>query len=156
MSKNNKLIAYCGLDCGACSFKVAYDQKNNQHVKDMPSKYDKYKDTPLQFCPGCKLDNQDNGCEIRDCARSKNISNCGECDQFPCELLIKFNNDGIPHHSDCIDNLKLLNKIGEGSWLEYQNKRWECECGAKLSWYLKKCVRCFKPVKISYTSKRKK
>ena len=96
------------------------------------------------------MDAQAGGCKIRACAVSKDIPHCGECDKFPCDLLIEFNNDGMPHHSDVINNLRKLRKLGEEAWLSYQAKRWECECGAKLSWYLKKCTKCLKPVEISY------
>jgi hypothetical protein len=155
MKDEKDLLAYCGLYCGACSFRVAFEEKDHKHLQDMPSKYEEYKDAELQFCPGCRLDAQSGGCKIRDCAVSKDIPHCGDCDEFPCELLIEFNNDGIPHHSDAINNLRKLRNQGEEVWLIYQAKRWECECGAKLSWYLKKCTKCLKPVKINYTLNEK-
>ena len=113
MSRNNK-IAYCGLYCGACSFKVAYDENARKHLQNMPSKYD----------------------------------------EFPRELLHKFNDDGMLHHSGSISNLRQLIKMGEENWLQYQAEKWKCKCGAKLSWYLKKCIRCSEPVKVAYTRKQ--
>lgn len=140
MSKN--LIAYCGLYCGACSFKVAFESDNYEHVLRMPAQYDHLKNAPLEFCPGCRLDNQCGDCDIRDCAKSKNIDYCGSCFEFPCEKLEKFNADGKPHHAESISNLKLLREIGETKWLELQEEKWTCSCGTKYSWYLQECEKC--------------
>ncbi|MGB8656321.1 MAG: DUF3795 domain-containing protein [Candidatus Zixiibacteriota bacterium] len=142
MAKDINLLAYCGLYCGACSFKVAFDEKNRQHIKNMPSKYDQYKNAELEFCPGCRLDKQRGSCKIRNCAMSKDLTNCGECIDFPCAILKEFNYDGMPHHADCISNLMMVKEKGIDYFLDYQEKHWTCTCGAKTSWYLKNCVSC--------------
>jgi hypothetical protein len=139
---SNELIAYCGLYCGACSFKVAFEENDKEHLMAMPAYYDKFKHKPLEFCPGCRLENQCEPCGIRDCARDKKIEYCSFCDDFPCEKLINFNNDGKPHHAECIANLNLLKNIGPEKWLELQRKKWTCECNTRYSWYLKECRRC--------------
>jgi len=142
MNENINLLAYCGLYCDACSFKVAFDENDKNHVTQMPSKYDEYKNVPLQFCPGCRLDNQCGHCAIRECAKSKNFSHCGCCADFPCEKLKKFNADGMPHHGETIANLKEIVAMGETAWLAFQKTKWACACGAKLSWYLVRCGKC--------------
>lgn len=154
MTKDINLLAYCGLYCGACSFKVAYDEKNPQHIKNMPSKYDQYKNAKLEFCPGCRLDNQRGGCKIRNCAISKDLTNCGECIDFPCAILKEFNYDGMPHHADCIPNLIMIKGKGVDSFLDYQEKYWTCSCGAKTSWYLRNCTRCKEKLDHSYSNKK--
>ncbi|MCK5311853.1 MAG: DUF3795 domain-containing protein [Desulfobacteraceae bacterium] len=139
---SNDLIAYCGLYCGACSFKVAFDQNEREHIKQMPEKYNKFRDRPLEFCPGCRLENHCGKCDIKDFAEEKKVAYCSRCSEFPCEKLTKFNNDGIPHHSKAIENLKLLEKIGVKKWLASQGNEWTCGCGTKYSWYLKSCKVC--------------
>jgi hypothetical protein len=141
-SMSNNLIAYCGLYCGACSFRVAYESSNNEHITRMPSQYDHLKNITLEYCPGCKLDNQCGDCDIRDCARSKGIEHCGLCCDFPCAKLVSFNKDGKPHHAESISNLNLLREIGEAEWLELQNEKWSCKCGTKYSWYMNECEKC--------------
>lgn len=137
----SELIAYCGLYCGACSFRQAYQENDRKHIEAMPSCYDHLKNNPLEYCPGCRLENNCGECKIRDCAIEKNHNHCGECSYFPCDKIITFNTDGKPHHSETLDNLKLLNEVGEKSWLEYMDKKWACsKCGARLSWYLKSCT----------------
>ena len=140
MKKN--LVAYCGLYCGACSFKVAYEVNNNKHLMNMPTKFDEYKNMPLQSCPGCKSDNECGDCQIKSCAESKELEHCGLCKEFPCEIIINFNNDGIPHHGESLENLKQLKSIGIEQWVKQQDEKWTCNCGEKLSWYFKKCDLC--------------
>ncbi len=136
---SNELIAYCGLYCGACSFRLAAQENDRNHITNMPSYYDKFKNNPLEYCPGCRLENKCGECQIRDCAINKNYNHCDECPDLPCDKIINFNNDGKPHHSAVLSNLKLLKEIGEQNWLEYMNKKWTCHCGAKTSWYYKSC-----------------
>ena len=142
MSENTGSLAYCGLYCGACSFKVAFDEKDKSHIAQMPAKYDALKNAPLQFCPGCRLDSQCGPCAIRDCAKARKVTHCGGCADFPCDKINKFNDDGMPHHGEAIANLKEIASLGEPAWLELQKKKWSCACGAKLSWYLKSCPKC--------------
>jgi hypothetical protein len=136
-------IAYCGLYCGACSFRVAVDDADPEHVLRMPAKYDQYKSEPFDRpCPGCKLENLCGRCAIRDCAQEKQINHCGICNEFPCDKVEQFNNDGVPHHGEVVANLTLLQKVGEERWLETQKKRWECSCGRRFSWYHNACPTC--------------
>ncbi len=138
----SELIAYCGLYCGACSFKVAFEEKNKEHVTSMPSYYDRLKDEPVEFCPGCRLENICGECAMRDCAISKEIEHCGQCGDFPCDKVSSFNNDGKPHHGEAINNLNLLRELGEEKWLEHMKDKWTCKCGTRFSWYYQKCPRC--------------
>ena len=140
---NNSMLAYCGLYCGACSFKVAYEENERAHLAAAPSKYDKYKNEPLQPCAGCKPDPDSCGdCGIRTCAKAKGYRHCGECADFPCVRLLDFGADGSPHHAQALLNLKDLKEMGEAKWLELQERRWKCSCGARLSWYVSKCPKC--------------
>lgn len=135
------LIAFCGLYCGACSFRVAAQENDRRHLRDMPARYDAYKDVPMDVCPGCRQDSRDGQCAIRDCARKHGLTDCGQCPDFPCPRIRSFNDDGVPHHAESISNLTRLTETGEEAWLREQEQRWTCACGARLSWYLKEC-RC--------------
>lgn len=140
---SDELIAYCGLYCGACSFRVGYEENSREHIVCMPSIYDEFKSKPLEFCPGCRLENQCGDCDIRECARGKKIAYCSLCIDFPCGKLIDFSHDGKPHHAESIKNLILLQEIGKEKWLEVQKQNWTCgKCNSRFSWYLKSCPRC--------------
>jgi hypothetical protein len=145
MSADLDLLAYCGLYCGACSFKLAFDENDRAHVRAMPPRYDKAKETELEACPGCRSEpavDGDDSCKIRSCARSRGLEHCGSCAEFPCSILSAFANDGVPHHSETLGNLRRLREVGEAAWLAEQRARWTCACGARRSWYLRDCSRC--------------
>lgn len=136
----SSLISYCGLFCGACSFKIAYETKNREHINHMPSVYDHLKQYELENCPGCRLENKCGECKIRDCAAEKNIDYCFQCADYPCQSIIEFSNDGKSHHEEIIENFKLLKDIGEDEWLKTMENKWTCmKCGKKKSWYYKEC-----------------
>jgi len=142
INTNPDLVGYCGLYCGACSFKLAFDEKDRVHLRGMPAKYAVPEETPLQFCPGCRKDSASGGCKIRECAEGRGLSHCGVCAEFPCSRIAEFDGDGTPHHGESIANLKRLREVGEALRLEEERRRWTCACGAKRSWYLKECPRC--------------
>lgn len=108
----------------------------------MPSYYDGLKNGPLEFCPGCRLENKCGECAIRDCAINKKIEHCGQCNEFPCDILERFNSDGKPHHGESIINLNLIREIGEEEWLKLMKEKWTCKCGSRHSWYYKECQKC--------------
>lgn len=63
---------YCGLICTGCEYK----EKTN--------------------CGGCVATqgNPFHGeCQLAKCCISKKHNHCGECSDFPCELLVSFSND---------------------------------------------------------------
>jgi len=61
-----ELLGPCGLNCGWCPFYL--------------------KGTPQFTCKGCWRREK---CEIRDCAKSRNLKICTYCLKFPCEKLYK-------------------------------------------------------------------
>jgi len=115
------LAAPCGFYCGTCRHYLArakglLKEKNLKHG---------YK--------GCRI--QDKNCAFikKDCAltRKHEIEFCFECDNFPCENLIKLNQR---HYRDdnlrMIDDLRMIKKIGAKQWLKEQEEMWRCtKCG---------------------------
>ena len=145
MDTNVGMVAYCGLYCGACSFKLAVDDAERAHVLSLPTRYDKAKEAELEACPGCRGESAANGddpCEIRSCARARGLAHCGLCADFPCDCIALFAGDGAPHHADTVANLRRLNEVGAAAWLAEQEARWMCSCGARRSWYLRECPKC--------------
>lgn len=136
-------LAYCGLYCQACSFKVAYEEQDRNHLRAMPAEFDRHKEEPLKPCIGCRND-PDSSCEIAKCARERSLLHCGDCPVFPCERITEFTSDGIPHHAEAMANLERIKQIGELSWLVEQEARYRCSCGSRYSWYLQTCLHCSK------------
>jgi GNAT superfamily N-acetyltransferase len=135
----HELIAYCGLYCGACSFRLAHEDQSFDHLRAMPERYAAHKERLPDACPGCRLENQCGPCAIRDCARDRSLLHCGQCEAFPCERLRRFDQDGVPHHAAAIANLRDLNALGPEAWLARQAAEWTCGCGAARSWYQRTC-----------------
>lgn len=145
-------IAYCGLNCDACSFKVSCEDKDSRHLQFLPKKYENCKSadvTAITPCPGCKHDRTCGDCPLKDCITAKNRSrevslhNCSGCEEFPCALLLSFAHDGIPHHLDAVKNLESIRANGMQAFLERERSKWFCpKCRKKLSWYLAACPDC--------------
>ena len=139
-------ITYCGVYCGACRWRRAGQEKDDRHLSE---KTRTLEPKELQYwlaCPGCRAGQHRADCDFRICAEGKGLTRCIDCPEFPCKLHQEFNSDGVPHHSHSIESLAALKELGEDGWLEMQEKKWTCSCGAKLSWYLKRCLKCGKPV----------
>ncbi|HPF31829.1 MAG TPA: DUF3795 domain-containing protein [Candidatus Sabulitectum sp.] len=94
-----KKIAYCGLDCGVCPARAAYlnddDELRRKTAAEWSSMYGA--DIPPESinCTGCtgegtKFHHCEHGCEIRRCALPREIANCGECAEYPCEKITAF------------------------------------------------------------------
>ena len=80
-------LAPCGLDCEAC-----------------PQKPD--------HCDGCHAES-DNvrsaNCRIRVCCKfERNLSNCSQCVDFPCQVILDFEADQWDHHTAGVKMLREL------------------------------------------------
>lgn len=143
-----KNIAYCGLNCEACSFRVAALERDAAHLENIPARYGHLKPgriEEMELCPGCKTDGAACHCGMKPCAVSKGFSTCAECPDMPCDMLLAFCNDGAPHHSFVVENLKRMREIGEDAWAAEQEAAWKCPaCGKRLSWYRAECGDCGK------------
>lgn len=67
----------CGLSCAECEWREASN------------------------CRGCIESNGQpfhGECPVAVCAQNKGLLHCGECDNFPCELLVQYSCD--PEHGD--------------------------------------------------------
>jgi hypothetical protein len=147
-SERRLLLGVCGLYCGACyHYRASFP--DGQHLLDEAARQGKRREgytcrgcrsDTLYIHPGCAQ------CEIRACADGKGVLHCGDCDEFPCERLEAFRDDGRVHHLDVVANLEDLGAEGADQWLEEQERRWTCGCGARFSWYETACHRCGEPL----------
>ncbi len=99
-------IAYCGLDCETCEAHIATVNNDNDlriKVAREWSELNGVEITPEMInCAGCRIDGVktpfcDALCPIRQCALSKDIETCGDCDEMStCDKLkmITGNNEG--------------------------------------------------------------
>lgn len=158
--KESNHDTYCGLYCGACDILRSHEKGQESkfaylwtkptlkaHLNAQGVTYDEEKDLQLK-CQGCKSDDVFivcRICKIRECAISKNIEHCSDCEDYPCQIYNEWNKLQVflPHITAVKGNLETINKDGAEKWLSDQKKQWECpECGKAFSWYSTKCDSC--------------
>ncbi|MBO4326055.1 MAG: DUF3795 domain-containing protein [Clostridia bacterium] len=88
---NKDLIAYCGVDCSACS-----DYLNSK-------------------CPGCRKTEwcDSDICLPVECCQKKGIRLCGECESFPCTEMSDFYEES-ESHKEAYGRMLSVNKILRG------------------------------------------
>lgn len=140
-----KLVCYCGLYCGNCGIykgrmvaKIAADLKELIDVYGFAEWVPKYEKIDFSFDefqkglnffsneekgPYCQVSCKEGGgqpfCEIRLCAKKKEVEICFECDKFPCKLFSSF----LKTHSEIIEEQKKFKKLGLKRWLELKEEQ---------------------------------
>lgn len=146
-----RLVAPCGLYCGACPMFLASQEKDDQKIKALMQQFSGGKMQLKQedlICDGCiangRIASFCRKCAIRACAAGKsNVTRCSDCSDFPCSRISNFNNDGMQHHSEVLANLRHIHEMGMKEWTKYEEDRWRCpQCRTSLSWYDKACPKC--------------
>lgn len=155
-SNNEKLVAPCGLYCGACPMYLATQENNDQRMASRfgsSSKQPSAKPPSMENmkCDGCRGGGPTPAhvpkCAIKLCAAEKTkIGICSECAEFPCSRISDFNNDGVQHHGEVLANLRQLRAMGLKDWTKHEEDRWTCpKCRTKFSWYDAECMTCKTP-----------
>jgi hypothetical protein len=146
-----KLVAVCGLYCGACPMYLATNDNNEQKRKERLQQFLSGKMKLAQedlLCDGClgnaRLATFCRKCAIRLCPANKsNVTRCSDCPDFPCSRITNFNNDGMLHHAEVLANLRQIQKMGMKDWAKHEEERWRCpQCRASIAWYDKACTNC--------------
>lgn len=148
------LVAVCGLYCGACPMYIATqtndEQKQSTLLKQFSSGPMKLKIEDL-LCDGCigngRVASFCRRCPIRTCPTDKqNVVRCSDCTDFPCSRITNFNNDGMLHHAEVLQNLRQIREMGIQKWAKYDEERWSCpQCRLPMAWYDSKCSNCGTP-----------
>lgn len=134
------MLAYCGLYCEQCSFKLAHDENDKKHLEVIPYAFEP-KNLSVYNCKGCKSNHCICGvCNIKPCASERNIDCCSNCNDFPCEYISAFESDGMPHHKKAVENLMQIKQLGFEKWFNDLKPTLQCQqCGEKQSWYYSCC-----------------
>jgi hypothetical protein len=150
-AKREGLVAVCGLYCGACPMYLAThsddEQKRKQLLQRFSSGSRKLTWEDIQ-CDGClgngRLASFCRKEAIRLCPADKsNVTRCSDCPDFPCSRIANFNNDGMLHHAEVLDNLRGIRIMGIKDWAKHEEERWRClQCKAPIAWYDTQCSRC--------------
>ncbi|MDU1890186.1 MAG: DUF3795 domain-containing protein [Dysgonomonas sp.] len=99
----NGRIPACGVFCGGCPMYVK--EKNPCPGAEINKKR----------CEGCK--------SYHLCCQERGISNCYECNTFPCARFKRFAKNWLKYGQNLIENQKLLRKISKEKFLEHYNSK---------------------------------
>lgn len=144
MTANPKIDnTYCGMYCGACFIRIAHEQNRPDCIPE-PWRT-RAKDRDLE-CLGCKSDKVYfgcAGCDIRACAKGKQLDYCFNCVKYPCEKIQKLESHHLPHHDAALQHVSLLKADKLKEWIEFNQSRFKCQnCGNIHSWYEEFCFYC--------------
>lgn len=146
-----KLVAPCGLYCGACPMYLATQENSPERLESLMKQFSAGKMQMKRedlLCDGCigggRVAAFCRRCDIRSCAESRaDVAVCSDCLDVPCAKITRFNNDGMVHHSEVIENLRQLKGMGLSKWARYEEERWRCpRCSGRISWYDRACPKC--------------
>lgn len=97
----NEIIACCGLVCHTCPIYLAAREPDPSRKETMLNEIIKmgkeyygveFKLEEITECDGCMSDTgrlyfRCKDCQIRNCAKDKDLSSCACCDEYPCDKL---------------------------------------------------------------------
>jgi hypothetical protein len=93
-----EMIAYCGLVCTGCPAYQATQSNDRNKIEETARLWSTQYGHDIKaadvWCEGCLVDGKKCAhcaeCEIRACARKKQIENCAHCNEFICDTLFLF------------------------------------------------------------------
>jgi len=86
-------IGYCGDECELCPRYIATKSNDGEKLKEAAilwkkvGLHDQIVTPEEMICYGCASLEQCHYNDIRECARDKGISNCGKCNDYPCDKI---------------------------------------------------------------------
>jgi len=132
---NRKYICYCGLYCENCAVKVKVEPASKILYEEMKkagfeeiiyflpdgNKFWSFlKGMAVEgVCASCKEGSGNPGCQVRICAKEKNVEMCALCESYPCKNFTKFF-EGYPILKH--DN-SILREKGMDAWSKLQDER---------------------------------
>ena len=134
-------LAPCGLNCRKCmAYREGDIRKTSEELQRRLGSFDRYAERFTGFlpvfanypafkellahfaqadCEGCRSGQcKFPNCGVMTCHTEKGVDFCFQCDDFPCQQIIDFNNDGFRHHSEVLDNIRRQREIGLDAWVK--------------------------------------
>ena len=89
------MISMCGDNCLYCPRHIATQKSNPYELEKVKELWVRLGLRTANFpsnqmiCHGCKPENNCAYIELRDCAHTKKLTNCGYCRDYPCKIIKK-------------------------------------------------------------------
>ena len=137
-----KLAAICGLFCPSCSVYIG-TMEDPERLKVIADKWG----LPVEqvFCEGCRSQRRFaycQTCKMSACAQEKGLEFCGECPDYPCPELKKFQQE-MPHRLELWSNQERIRQVGFEKWYEEMQDHYACpDCKTLNSTYDPVCRKC--------------
>ena len=153
---DNKLVAVCGLYCGACTLYIA-SQEDPKRLKAMADRFQL--SVEEVSCNGCRSEKRSPYCEqckMFSCAWDRGFEFCYKCPDYPCADLKLFQLER-PHRNELWQDNARIKEIGSHKWLQEIKKNYTCpHCGIINSAYDLKCRKCSEEPSCYYVAKHQK
>lgn len=143
----NKLVARCGLYCGACDiYRAGIDEPK---LAETIAKYNGW-EPGLIKCGGCIAPDNNcwsNDCKITSCLAGKGFEFCFDCQKFDdssCEWLEDVASRYKKYTGmDTKANLLCIKEIGQDAWIAQMDAKHRCpDCGKPIPASFKFCWSC--------------
>ena len=108
------MISACGLVCTECPiYRAAGDAEFAEELAQGWREGGHAEAKAEWFrCRGCHGPDElvwTEDCKIRACCKGeKGLANCSWCGEFPCALIVEFENDGHAHHRAAVKRLREM------------------------------------------------
>ncbi len=132
---DRKYVCYCGLYCENCAVKVKVEPAAKVLYEEMAKlgfegimpffpdgeKFWSFlKGMAVEgVCVSCKAGSGNPGCQIRLCAKEKNVEMCALCESYPCAHFTEF----FKGYSTLKNDNSVLRENGWEAWGKLQDER---------------------------------
>ncbi len=143
LEDKKRLSAVCGLFCPSCSLFIGTTEEP-ERLKSIAGRFQQ----PVEACKcqGCRSGKRsfycENLCAMAPCAAEKGLEFCGECDEYPCDELKKFQAER-PHRIELWESQERIAEVGYSKWFEEKMAHYSCpDCHTINSAYDLACRVC--------------
>ena len=110
-------------------------------------------------CDGCRAENRfiycEQNCKMAPCAAEKGLDFCGECDDYPCDVIKNFQAE-MPHRLELWTAQERIKEIGYEKWFDEMMDHYSCpECSTVNSAYHPACRECGTEPSCGYIASHK-
>jgi len=126
MQDKKKSSAVCGLFCPSCTLFIGTNEE-----PDRLEAIAKSLKQPVEVCKceGCRSGKRSYYCEnlccMVTCAAEKGVEFCGECNEYPCEKLRKFQAE-LPHRIELWESQERIATVGYSQWFDEMLEHYSC------------------------------
>ena len=141
-SSNKQLAAVCGLFCPGCTLYIA-STEDPERLKRLATMFG-ISEEEIR-CLGCRSEVRGpycQTCKMVECAAERGVEFCAQCSDYPCEILIEFQEER-PHRADLFEDGEKIREVGFEKWFNDTFDEYSCpQCETINSAYDIACRRC--------------